>query len=222
MPAPSSVADQRKLIIPGVDHLITHCRIIGDNFNFYSGGGQVVFHKLGNLDVIARIGGDHGNADPLPRKEGGGLFRLVGVLDTVFIVVDASGRGIPGAAGGAHPTEHLIHHRLTVERLIKPFAHCQLEKFGMLFKVDQQLIAHVVRLFDHSNRRIGGVTFKKIGRQPGDIDFPIFKGQQLIAHRHKLNPVGGGFTGTEAVKGGELIAPGRSIVGGKAVRAAAR
>ena len=147
--------------------------------------------------------------------------RLVGGPNAVFIVVDASGRGISGAADGAHPAEHLVHHRLTVERLIKPPAHCQLEKFGMLFKVDQQLIAHVVRLFDHSNRRIGGVTVKKIGGQPGDIDFPVLKGQQLIAHRHKLNPVGGGFPGAEAVKGGELIASGRSVIGGKAVRPAA-
>ena len=184
-------------------------------------GGEAVADDLRDGQVVPVVAAQKGDGIALPRKDGVGRLRVIGVLHHVLVIVQAALGDVARAAHRARAAEHAVHHALPVDGGVHPLPQGELQKVGAPLVVDEQLIAHVVGLLHHADGRVVQIGVHQVGGQGGDVDLPALKGQQGVAHRHKLDLLRRLLPVAPAVEGGELIAAGGPVIGGAGIGPAA-
>ena len=185
-------------------------------------GGEAVADELRDGQVVGAVGAQEGDGEAQPLQGGPGRLRSVVVLHHVLVVVQAALGDVPGAAHRARAPEHAVHHALPVDGGVHRLPQGQIQEVGAGLVVDEHLVAEVVGLLHHADGRVAEVGVHQVGGQVGDVDLPVLKGQQGVAHRHELDLLRPLSAVAPAVEGGELIAAGSPVVGGAGVGPAAR
>ena len=195
---------------------------MGLHRHLHARGGEAVADDLRDGQVVGAVGAQEGDREAPALQGGPGRLRVVVVLHHVLVVIQAALGDVPGAAHRARATEHAVHHAPPVDGGVYRLPQGQIQKVGAGLVVDEHLVAHIVGLLHHADGRVAEVGVHQVGGQLGDVNLPVFKGQQGVAHRHKLDLLRPLLPVAPAVEGGELIAAGGPVVGGAGVGPAAR
>ena len=215
--APAAVAHQGELVVAAVDAPVPGGRVVGLHRHLDARGGEAVADDLRDGQVVPVVAAQKGDGIALPRKDGAGRLRVIGVLHHVLVIVQAALGDVARAAHRARAAEHAVHHALPVDGGVHPLPQGELQKVGAPLVVDEQLIAHVVGLLHHADGRVVQIGVHQVGGQGGDVDLPALKGQQGVAHRHKLDLLRRLLPVAPAVEGSELIAAGGPVIGGAGI-----